>query len=1080
MSSDFEPFGQFNPITDGSFTIASTFNLENMYPDGSKLLSIPNQIPHKVCSSMLQIDSDGISFTGVISSNSPPQPTLTTQATVPTVSLDQVGLSASYVFGDKSGTLSLGLSFTTLLAPPPKTNWPVGLLNGSVNYTKTASSTKWALVGSLQHLNVAALYSFFDSDTQDAAMQMMAKILIRSLSLEYNYSSAGDPSDFVFTGVMLLGDLELDLKYTYNDKLKRFSASLGSDSEQTSKVNLGAVLSSISGEITDLPSFVADVAIPSAAQGGSVSIDYYKTTGAVGDFSIFVATLQIEMLGFTFVQFSHASWTAGTKPKRIIRVAVRSLPDSPMPILGKLPQPFDEMDFIWVQDNSGQAVDDAQPGFTLEEIGAINTELEVLNPTDPNLFRAKNINSPPKQTDVVLKVGSHFLVVMTENNTPTVVLDYILGNSEPPSTAIQKSAITSGRISKVKMRSMNITIQEPPSPAIPPTPPAMAPMKRSFGPLSISNVGLQYKDSTLWVVLDATLALGPIEFSLLGLSLGIGLGSGFSLRSFPDPKAAISGLAVGFTEPPVVVAGLFEYLKQNNEEMYVGGVGIAFDPYLFLAAGGYGSITPAGAPSYDTVFLFAELEGPILDLEFIEISDICGGFGYNSNLTLPTATQVPNFPFVGNNMSGKVGTTPIDTIKNITDGVWINPKPESLWFAVGLKAESFSVLSIDAVVVIEFSSYVTLGIFADASAAIPQDDGNSGKLAFVEMGIAATVDFYHGQMLVQAQLTPASFILDPDCHLSGGFALATWFGNNEHAGDWVFTLGGYHQAYKRPDHYPDADRLAINWSLDGGLSITGNAYFAITPKVCMAGGLLQAHLSLGPLEAHYDAWADFLINYKPFNFVGDVGVSVGVSFCLDLLFVTIHIDVEIGASLHLTGLPIQGYVHVDFWVFGFDIYFGPSQGDVNPCSLETFWNLLLQQDKQSQSRAIKSSDSPTPSVQQGHTLAVESGLATGDGSQKSVGADVWDVRAGTFSFRVSTIFALQTVSLNEQPSIGSSNTKIHSKPMHITDDQTCTSTMTITIVAEEAGEEILIYGLVPVTKATPAALWDSCKSDFLG
>lgn len=1029
---------------------------------------------------MLQIDSDGILFTGLISSNSQPQPTTVTQYNVPRVSLDQVGLTASYVFSDKSPVLSLGLSFTALMAPPPNTNWPVGLLYGSVNYAKTTSSPTWALAGSLQNLNVAVLYSFFDSDTQDAAMQMMAKMLIRSLSLEYNYSSTGDPSDFVFKGVILLGDLELDLKYTYNNKMKRFSASLGSNSEQTSKVSLGAVLSSTSDEITDLPSFVADVAVPSAAQGGSVSIDYYKSSGAVGEFSIFVATLQIELLGFTFVQFSHASWPAGTKPKRIIRVAMRDLPNSPMPILGELPQPFDEMDFIWVQDNSGQAADDALPGFTLEEIGAINFELAVLNQTDPDLFRVMNINSPPKTTDVVLKVGSHFLVVRTENSTPTVVLDYLLGKSEASSMAVSTSPTASGRLSTVRMQSMNLAIQEPPAPVIPPTPPAMAPMKRSFGPLSISNVGLQYKDSTLWVVLDATLALGPMEFSLLGFSLGIGLGSGFSLTNFPDPKAAISGLAIGFTEPPVVVAGLFEYLKQNNEEMYVGGVGIAFDPYLFLAAGGYGSVTPVGASSYDTVFLFAELEGPILDLEFIEISDICGGFGYNSALTFPTAAQVPNFPFIGNNMTGKVGTTPMDTIKNITDGVWINPKPDSLWFAVGLKAESFSVLSIDAVVVIEFSSYVTLGIFADASAAIPQDDGNSGKLAFVEMGIAATVDFYHGEMLVQAQLTPASFILDPDCHLTGGFALATWFGNNQHAGDWVFTLGGYHQAYKRPDHYPDTDRLAINWSLDGGLSITGNAYFAITPKVCMAGGLLQAHLSLGPLEAHYDAWADFLINYKPFNFVGDVGVSVGVSFSLDLLFVTIHIDVEIGASLHLTGLPIQGYVHVDFWVFGFDIYFGPSQGDINPCSLETFWNLLLQQDKQSQARAIRAASDPsTPGVQQGHTLAVESGFATGDGSQKSSGADVWDVRAGTFSFRVSSIFALQTVSLNAQPSIGSSSTKIHSKPMHITDDQTCTSTMTITIVAEEAGEGTLTYGLVPVTKATPTALWDSCKSNFL-
>ncbi|KPI35811.1 uncharacterized protein AB675_11081 [Cyphellophora attinorum] len=1054
----FEPFDQFDPLPDqeGAYTFARTFNLENLYPNGDKLLSIPDQIPHNVCQALLQIDSDGIYFSGLITT--PPQ----TPVDVPTISLNQLGLIASYKFGSTAEP-TVQLTFTVQLTPPAKTYWPVALLDGRVMYSKTAAGANWTLAADLQDLNVAALYSFFDSDTQDTAMQMMAKIFISRLDLEYQYSS-GKPSSFLFTGILLFGDLELDLTYTYNPPEKRFSAVLGADSKQASTATLGSVIASISDDVTGLPSFVADIAIPSAAgKGGLVSIDYFKSsTAPLGDYVIFIANIDLDVLSFTYVQFFHASWPKGTSPKRLLRVAVQALGhDISMPILGTLPQPFDEMDFIWVQDSSGQAAPGVFPGFTVQEIGAINDELGTLHISDT--FRYKNINSQPKPTDVVLKEGKHFI----EDPAPS-----------------KHALVLRGRETTIRSRSMDIVVREDPPADVPSAPPAMAAATRSFGPLTMSNIGLQYKDSALFVIMDAKMVLGPIEFELLGFGLGIDLSNGMSLTKFPKPEATISGLAIGFNAPPVLISGLFSHISKPGEDMYVGGVAVDFDPYTFLAAGGYGTITPASGTSYHTVFLFADLQGPLIDLEFIELSDVCGGFGYNSAVTLPTASQVFQFPFIGDNMTSKVGGDPLATITNLTDGVWITPRPSSLWLAFGAKVEAFSVLSIDAVVVVEFNPYVTLGIFADAIATVPpsETDGASsqGKLAYVELGITGVVDFQAGSLIVTAQLAPSSFILDPDCHLTGGFALATWFGS-EHSGDWVFSLGGYHAAYQKPAHYPDVPRLAINWSLDDCLSITGNAYFAITPKVCMAGGLLQAQLSCGPLGAHYDCWADFLINYKPFNFVGDVGVSVGVSFSLDLLFVTIYIDVEIGASVHLTGLPIQGYVHVDFWVFGFDIHFGPDPGPTLACTLPAFWDLLLQQSK-TQQQVMLPGDSQqeqvkptklliTPAVDPGHKLTVDSGMATGNGSQTSTDADTWNVRAGTFAFRVVSIFALQTLQVNAQPVVGSTDTKLQSRPMHITKDQTMTSTMTIQIASEQAGEQVKIWGLERVDKSCPVALW---------
>jgi hypothetical protein len=127
--------------------------------------------------------------------------------------------------------------------------------------------------------------------------------------------------------------------------------------------------------------------------------------------------------------------------------------------------------------------------------------------------------------------------------------------------------------------------------------------------------------------------------------------------------------------------------------------------------------------------------------------------------------------------------------------------------------------------------------------------------------------------------------------------------------------------------------------LDGGLSITGQAYFAITPKILMGGGLSPAHLSLGLLEAFFDAYVNFLINYKPFHFVGDAGIDVGVGFGIGLLFVIFYISVDISAHLYIEGLPFRGSVYVNFRVFGLTVYFGPDANPIHAVDFDTFYKM---------------------------------------------------------------------------------------------------------------------------------------------
>jgi hypothetical protein len=55
----------------------------------------------------------------------------------------------------------------------------------------------------------------------------------------------------------------------------------------------------------------------------------------------------------------------------------------------------------------------------------------------------------------------------------------------------------------------------------------------------------------------------------------------------------------------------------------------------------------------------------------------------------------------------------------------------------------------------------------------------------------------------------------------------------------------------------------------------------------MGGGHYHVQIDVGPISAYLDAYADFLINYKPFHYIADLGVDVGVTFNAD--FWIIHI-----------------------------------------------------------------------------------------------------------------------------------------------------------------------------------------------
>ncbi|MCJ1309778.1 hypothetical protein MMC25_003439 [Agyrium rufum] len=963
-------------------------------------------------------------------------------AGAPTVDLTSLSLYCTYSkpVGANSASYDVTLSTRLYLVPRNFPDLPAAMVSISVELKDSPSGGQvWTVIGDATDLAFAALYECFDQDANDGVMDILENFAIPSLYLEWQHGP--DQTNLIAQGSLAIGPFELDLRYDYTGKVKsdpksvsiwNFDASLGSSSSEGSSLLDLLTTLGLSEDVTDslkedVP-FLADIDIPPATPSADTDppvVLHVSTTST----SSTIVWLQISItstfgtLSFTYVQLQGprvrpSDGSSAPTPlgfKRIIRVMLDKLPTIPnIPVIGQIDQPFDSIDYVWVGDTTlpKEAPANTPQGFTDSEMTAINST--IANEINKIPYRASkstlqadspgNADNSNRDPHVLLE-GHHFILVSDK----VVVLDHIFGAKSAPKPPIPQDKLTmvpkkSSAVANRKtpfivepgIVQRSVVVRDAPSPS-----PAAAlqgdsggtkgAMTKTIGPLTIQSIGLQCKDGFLYILIDATISLGPIALSLVGFGVGVSMHlnlNDLKNLSLDDFDMILSGMSVYFSAPPVQIAGVFIHETDPAFEAYKGGLAISILPYTLLAVGAY---QHTFADDLKSVFVFGRLDGPLFTLEFAEISGVEVGFGYNYSLTSPNAADIPSFPLV---QGVTADSNPMTTLTQFDK--YNTVCKDSLWFAAGIKVDAFEILSVDAALIVQFgASSIKLAIVAIASASMPPKvPKREEAFLYVELGMVASIDILGGTFTVQGQLTPNSFILYPDCHLVGGFAMCYWFHGSPYAGDWVFTIGGYHPAFKAPDYYPVVPRLGINWNLSDCLTVLGEAFFAITPVACMGGGRLLIVFNCGPISAHYEAWASFLMNFKPFYFIADIGVSVGVSFNLDLWIIHIHIEVDLGANMHLQGPPFGGVVSVDLWIHSFDIYFGDQNGDPGPVDWPTFLE-AVKQDRTTQASTVQKTSSSLAVV------ALQAGSANDlvkDSNKKS--GDMWFVRAPTFVFRV--------------------------------------------------------------------------------
>lgn len=445
-------------------------------------------------------------------------------------------------------------------------------------------------------------------------------------------------------------------------------------------------------------------------------------------------------------------------------------------------------------------------------------------------------------------------------------------------------------------------------------------VQRAFGPVQINRVGFTMTThSQVAILLDAGVTLGGLGIGLTGLEAEMPLKAPFI------PSFDLAGLQVQFHAATFSIVGGLTKVPDRTPIEYTGVLSLTMGSFGATAFGSY--TTVGGQPS---LFAFVFVDVPLGGPAFCFVTGMAGGFGYNRSLQLPTISSVALYPLV----QGAMGTLNADQTQTQLE-TFIHSTQNEDWFAAGVRFTSFEMVKSFALITVAFGTNVEIALMGESTLTIPVSTVETPQDPVAEADLLVLVDVQvtNGVVAVNAQLSSSSYVFSRAAQLTGGFAFYVWFNPSPYAGDFVVTLGGYNRYFQPPSYYPQVPLLGLNWQISSELTVKGGLYFALTPSAIMAGGGLSATWHSGWIKAWFDAQADFLIRFKPFTYLIDISISIGVSVRINLWVTSFTVTVHVGVDLTLWGPPFGGVAKIDLWIVSFTLSFGsnapPSGGNIH-------------------------------------------------------------------------------------------------------------------------------------------------------
>jgi Family of unknown function (DUF6603) len=420
------------------------------------------------------------------------------------------------------------------------------------------------------------------------------------------------------------------------------------------------------------------------------------------------------------------------------------------------------------------------------------------------------------------------------------------------------------------------------------------PIQRTIGPLEIAALLIDIREESFAIGLDLGFELGPIAVAAYELGLRIHFDDG-AVEPF------LHGLGLSMDTGVVKLAGFFAAVESNGVTDYVGGAVVSVAGYFELSAiGGYTQIQNGPA----SLFIFASLVAPLGGPPWFFITGVAGGFGFNRSL--PAPGLLLDHPFL-KVMRGEisVGTgNAAEDLKGLS--VHFAAMAGQHWIAAGIQFTAFGFIYGKVVVAIAFGNKFSIQILGMASFGIE-------PICYFEIGIEVTAD--EEKFIMRARLSPNSYVVHPDIFsLQGDFALCAWY-KEPHKGDFLFSIGGYHPLFAKPEHYPELIRVGCKAVVYNFVHISVEVFFCCTPQALMAGAKASLWAEFAGIEAGLDVYVDVLMKWDPFFLRARLGVHIW------FVFFGRH---EIGVDLDIWTPEFGGIATIDLALVEFDVEFGAS------------------------------------------------------------------------------------------------------------------------------------------------------------
>jgi len=230
-------------------------------------------------------------------------------------------------------------------------------------------------------------------------------------------------------------------------------------------------------------------------------------------------------------------------------------------------------------------------------------------------------------------------------------------------------------------------------------------------------------------------------------------------------------------------------------------------------------------------------------------------------------------------------------------------------------------LKVDIGIMLELPSFNKIVLLGRMKLALPDE---KDPVAVINLDSLGILRLDEGSLSLDAELYDSKIAI---LAISGEMALRlNWKGDKQ----FLFSMGGYHPAFKAPPGFPSLKRMAATLSIDDWFHLRLESYMALTSNTLQFGARVDLDATIGDIVGKGSLFFDALMYFNPFGLQVDFGASISIEvYGINLFAVSFDAHLAGPSPWHVWGTAKFHVLFVDL-EFKLDARIGDSAPSAPP------------------------------------------------------------------------------------------------------------------------------------------------------